>query len=103
MSTPAEPLALFGELAAPATVDIHLDDLVLRRADGVEIARHTTEGWITAEGLPTRDRTRAARRARPDGRIDGRRRATGSDEPHREHAALTANPPPGARLAITDL
>jgi hypothetical protein len=40
-------------LAAPATVDIHLDDLVLRRADGVELARHTTEGWITAQGLPT--------------------------------------------------
>jgi hypothetical protein len=51
MSVPAEPFTLFG--AAPTTVDIHLDDLVLRRADGLEIARHTPQGWITDEGLPT--------------------------------------------------
>lgn len=54
MSTPSEPRAQFGELAPVVTVDIHLDDLVLRRADGVEIARHTKGGWITTEGLPTR-------------------------------------------------
>jgi hypothetical protein len=51
MSMPAEPLTLLG--AAPTTVDIHLDDHVVRRADGLEIARHTPEGWITGEGQPT--------------------------------------------------
>lgn len=53
MTEPAEPPTLLDALGGPVTVDIHLDDLVLRRGDGVEIARHTPKGWITAEGIPT--------------------------------------------------
>jgi hypothetical protein len=40
-------------LGGDVTVEIHLDGLVLRRGDGIEIARHTPDGWITAEGIPT--------------------------------------------------